>query len=115
MIMMFQEQPISMLIVDDSEDDAYLLYSEMAARGVKVVPRRVDTARDMIAEVRGIKALSGYRGKRKGDLEALARAIVALSRLALSDEPVAEAEINPLIVLPENDGVVAVDALVKTY
>ena len=29
MIMMFQEQPISMLIVDDSEDDAYLLYSEM--------------------------------------------------------------------------------------
>ena len=35
MIMMFQEQPISMLIVDDSEDDAYLLYSEMAARGVK--------------------------------------------------------------------------------
>ena len=33
MIMMFQEQPISMLIVDDSEDDAYLLYPEMAARG----------------------------------------------------------------------------------
>ena len=47
MIMMFQEQPISMLIVDDSEDDAYLLYSEMAARGVKVGFRRVDTAGDM--------------------------------------------------------------------
>ena len=47
MIMMFQEQPISMLIVDDSEDDAYLLYSEMASRGVKVGFRRVDTAGDM--------------------------------------------------------------------
>ena len=50
----------------------------------------------------------------KGDLDALARAIVALSQLAtMSDPPVAEAEINPLIVLPAGQGVVAVDALVK--
>ena len=67
----------------------------------------------MIAEVRGIKALAGYRGKPKGDLEALARALVALSRLALADEAVTDAEINPLIVLPDTQGVVAVDALVR--
>ena len=49
-----------------------------------------------------------------GDAFALAQAIVALSQLAVrSDPPVAEAEINPLLVLPAGQGVVAVDALVK--
>ena len=47
-------------------------------------------------------------------LAALAKAVAALSRLALlSGKPVAEAEINPLMVLPRGQGVVAVDALVK--
>ena len=46
------------------------------------------------------------------DLDALAKAIVALSQLALQNDPaIAEAEVNPLIV--RADGVVAVDALVK--
>jgi acetate---CoA ligase (ADP-forming) len=38
--------------------------------------------------------------------------MVALSRLA-DDPSVAEAEINPLIVRPAGQGVIAVDALVK--
>jgi succinyl-CoA synthetase beta subunit len=69
-------------------------------------------ARDMIAQVRGRVALAGYRGKPKGDLAALAQAIVALSRLS-DDTSVAEAEINPLIVGPAGEGVIAVDALVR--
>jgi acetate---CoA ligase (ADP-forming) len=36
----------------------------------------------MIAEVKGLKPLAGWRGLPKGDLDALARAIVAVSRLA---------------------------------
>ena len=57
--------------------------------------------------------LVGLRGKPRGDLEALAHAIAALSRLALRPElGVLEAEANPLMVLPEGQGVVAVDALV---
>jgi succinyl-CoA synthetase beta subunit len=66
----------------------------------------------MLTEVRGFAALSGYRGQPKADLDALAQAIVALSQLA-HDPGVAEAEINPLIVLPAGAGVIAVDALVK--
>ena len=54
-----------------------------------------------LAEVRGLIALTGYRGKSKGDLAALADAIVALSRLA-DDSSVAEAEINPLMVQANN-------------
>src|SRR5215208_3577933 len=83
-------------------------------RSLRLAPVDLGTAHEMIAEVRGLLALAGYRGKPKGDLDALARAIVALSQLAVMDEPhVFEAEINPLIVRPAGQGVVAVDALVK--
>lgn len=44
---LLRDRPISMLIVDDSEDDAFLLFSELASRGAKVDYKRVDTARDM--------------------------------------------------------------------
>jgi len=66
----------------------------------------------MIAEVRSLIALAGYRGRPAGDLNALAHAMVALSRLA-DDANIAEAEINPLIVREAGQGVIAVDALVK--
>ena len=81
-------------------------------RSLRLAPVDLADAREMIAEVRGLAPLAGYRGRPKGDLEALARAIVALSRLA-DDASVAEAEINPLMVLLAGEGVVAVDALVK--
>jgi acyl-CoA synthetase (NDP forming) len=79
-------------------------------RSLRLAPVDLDTAHEMIAEVRGLAPLKGYRGKPAGDLAALAQAIVALSQLAM-DPTIAEAEINPLMVRP--DGVVAVDALVK--
>jgi acyl-CoA synthetase (NDP forming) len=81
-------------------------------RSLRMAPVDLEIAREMIAEVRSLVPLSGYRGKPKGDLDALAQAIVALSVLA-DDPSIAEAEINPLIVLPAGRGVVAVDALVK--
>lgn len=74
-------------------------------------PVTEEEALAMIAKVKGFAILSGYRNLPKGDLIALARAVVAVSRLALIDgRPVAEAEINPLMV--SAGGVVAVDGLV---
>jgi acetate---CoA ligase (ADP-forming) len=81
-------------------------------RSLRLAPIDLATALEMIAEVRGLIPLAGYRGRPKADLEALAQAMVALSHLA-DDPSVAEAEINPLIVRPAGQGVVAVDALVK--
>jgi acyl-CoA synthetase (NDP forming) len=81
-------------------------------RSLRLAPVDIATAREMIDEVRGLIPLTGYRGKPKGDLDALADAIVRLSCLA-DDPSVTEAEINPLIVRPAGQGVVAVDALVK--
>jgi acyl-CoA synthetase (NDP forming) len=81
-------------------------------RSLRLAPIDLATAHEMIGEVRSLIALAGYRGRPAGDLDALAHAIVALSRLA-DDASIAEAEINPLIVRPAGEGVVAVDALVK--
>ena len=70
-----------------------------------------DTARGMIAEVRGLATVAGYRGGAQGDLEALADVIVRVSGLALIDAPlVLEAEMNPVVI--KADGVVAVDGLI---
>ncbi len=95
----------------------------MVAAGGLCTPRSTATVRcgwrrsisrrrsAMIDEVRGIEILRGYRGRPRGDLEALAqddRRVVTARR---DDDGVAEAEINPLIVRP--NGVIAVDALVK--
>jgi acyl-CoA synthetase (NDP forming) len=81
-------------------------------RSLRLAPVDLAMAQEMIAEVRGLIPLSGYRGGPKGDLDALARAIVTISQLA-HDPGIAEAEINPLIVRSEGQGVVAVDALVR--
>jgi acetate---CoA ligase (ADP-forming) len=82
-------------------------------RALRLAPVGLDDAHAMIAEVKALRALAGFRGRPAGDLEALAGAIVQLSQLATRDEPVLEAEINPLIVRPAGEGVVAVDALVR--
>jgi acetate---CoA ligase (ADP-forming) len=82
-------------------------------RSLRLAPVDLPAAHEMIAEVRSMKALAGYRGKPAGDFDALARAIVALSQLATAEPAVAEAEINPLIVRRKGEGVVAVDALAK--
>jgi succinyl-CoA synthetase beta subunit len=86
----------------------------MRDRSLRLAPVDLAGARDMISEVRALKVLAGVRGRPAGDLDALADAIVALSEIAtMSDPAIIEAEINPLIILPCGQGVVAVDALVK--
>lgn len=81
-------------------------------RSLRLAPVDLPTAHAMISEVKAFAMLKGFRGKPAGDLDGLAKAIVALSQLALQNDPaIAEAEVNPLIV--RTDGVMAVDALVK--
>ncbi|MEU4418838.1 acetate--CoA ligase family protein, partial [Nocardia salmonicida] len=86
------------------------IYRDFALR---LAPVAMDQARSMIEEVRGLAVLRGFRGLPRGDTEALAAAVVAMSQLAsTAGVDVAEAEINPLLVRREGDGVVAVDGLV---
>ena len=75
---------------------------------LSMAPVSPEEALRMIGRVRGLAVLSGYRNLPRGDVQALAEAVSALSRLCFL-EKVLEAEINPLIV--KSRGVVAVDAL----
>lgn len=82
-------------------------------RSIRLAPVDLDTAKSMIAELAISRVFQGFRNKPHGDMDALAQAIVAMSRLALDkDTVVVDAEINPLIINRVGEGVVAVDALV---
>jgi succinyl-CoA synthetase beta subunit len=78
---------------------------------LRLAPVSLDEAFEMIGEIKGLKPAAGWRGLPRGDLAALARAVVAVSQLA-AREDVQEAEINPLIVAPEGEGIIVADAWV---
>jgi acyl-CoA synthetase (NDP forming) len=71
-------------------------------------------AEAMIRSLRGFPLLDGARGRPKADVAALARAVAALSRFGAAAGPrLLSAEINPLMVLPEGQGVLAADAVIE--
>ena len=86
------------------------IYNDASTR---LAPVSEVEAGEMIAEVKGLATVRGYRNLPKGDVSALARTIAAFSGLAHGAfADVTEAEINPLLIKPDGQGVVAVDGLV---
>jgi acyl-CoA synthetase (NDP forming) len=81
---------------------------------VHPAPVSIETAQQMIQNILGFEPMRGYRGMPKGDLDALAKCISLVSKLALNSD-IAEAEINPIIVKREGCGATCVDALVRKY
>ena len=69
-------------------------------------------ALDMARELKTWPLLDGFRGRPKADVDALADAVVAFSRMvAQLGDRLVEAEINPLFVLPQGQGVRAADGV----
>lgn len=69
-------------------------------------------ALDMARELKTWPLLDGFRGRPKADVDALADAIVAFSAMAAQlGDRVIEAEINPVFVLPQGQGVCAADGV----
>jgi acyl-CoA synthetase (NDP forming) len=79
---------------------------------VRPAPVSTETAWTMIDEVKGFALFKGFRGRPRGDIEALAQAISTVSTLALSDV-VEEAEINPILIRSQGEGAVLLDALIR--
>lgn len=79
---------------------------------VRVPPFGEEQARDMLAELRGRALLDGVRGRPPADLDALVEVILRVQRMALElGDQLAELDINPLMVLDQGQGAVALDAL----
>ncbi|MBL7047215.1 MAG: acetate--CoA ligase family protein [Candidatus Marinimicrobia bacterium] len=80
---------------------------------MRVAPLSFEDAMEMIKEIKGFKVLTGARGKAKADIQAIADVLVKVSRMALDlEDQIAELDINPLLVMPEGEGVCVADALI---
>lgn len=76
-----------------------------------LAPLTATEAREMVLGLRGAPLLTGYRGARPVDVDALVDTVLRMSRLADDLPEVAEVDCNPVIATP--DGVVVVDARIR--
>jgi acyl-CoA synthetase (NDP forming) len=71
-------------------------------------------ARAMLRRLRSWPLLDGARGRPRADIDSLVRAIRGLGDLALAlGDRVETIDVNPLVVYPAGQGVLAIDALVR--
>ncbi len=72
---------------------------------------------DVQSALQALKAwplLAGFRGKAAGDVEALVDAVLAIASYAQANaHRLLELDVNPVLVMPEGQGVLAVDALIR--
>lgn len=66
----------------------------------------------MIKALRGFPLLSGARGNRPKDVDALADMVAKISLMACAEETLGELDVNPVFVLDDGAGAVIVDAVV---
>jgi len=77
-------------------------------------PFTAEAVRAALGRLRVAKLLAGFRGKPRGDVEALIAAVLAVTRYAEAHvDSLAELDVNPIIVRPSGHGVVAVDVLIR--
>jgi len=76
----------------------------------RIAPLSVEEADAMIREIRAFPLLRGVRGEAPADIKGIREALLRLSQLAMDFPEIIEGDINPLLVCPEGQGAVAVDA-----
>jgi acetyltransferase len=76
----------------------------------RIAPLSVESADAMIRDIRSFPLLRGVRGEVPADIEGIRDALLRLSQMAVDLPEIIEVDINPLLVCPEGQGAVAVDA-----
>jgi acetyl-CoA synthetase len=114
---------VAEIIVGISRDAQFGLALTLGAGGI-LVELLQDTATlllpvsgdDIRSALQGLKTwplLTGYRGTAVGDVEALVDAVAAIAAYAQAHaSSLLELDVNPILVLPLGQGVLAVDALI---
>ncbi|MCK5745889.1 MAG: acetate--CoA ligase family protein [Oricola sp.] len=86
------------------------LYQDVALRLLPLERAEVET---MIDSLKCSALLKGFRGRPHADVDALVNAVLSFADMVVSlEDRLKEAEINPIFVLPEGQGVRAGDGLV---
>jgi acyl-CoA synthetase (NDP forming) len=81
---------------------------------LRILPLTEKKARAMIADLRGYPMLTGARGLDPLDCGHLTEALLRLSQLMIAFEAIKGIDINPLFVLPQDQGVAAADVRIIT-
>ena len=116
------EGAIAELIIGANCDPLFGKYLIIGSGGVLVellsdsipllLPVERNSVLEALSELKLYPILEGYRGHSAGDIDAVIDAVMSTVDLINSNE-VIELDINPLLVLPQGKGAIAVDALVK--
>jgi acetate---CoA ligase (ADP-forming) len=115
---------VAELIVGITRDRQFGLSLTIGAGGVQVellgdsitlllpvTKQQIETA---LQSIKAWTLLCGFRGRPRGDVRAAVDAIARIADYAdETGESLHELDVNPLIVLPEGEGVIAVDALIR--
>jgi acyl-CoA synthetase (NDP forming) len=79
----------------------------------RITPVSDIDATGMVGSLRAARLLNGFRGSPPVDREALLDVIQRISALVEAFPELVELELNPLVVLPNDQGAVAVDARMR--
>ncbi|RSN77791.1 MAG: acetyl-CoA synthetase [Thermoproteota archaeon] len=74
----------------------------------RIAPLTERDADEMIREIKGYPLLSGYRGSEPVDINSLKKALIAVGKMGLEIEEIAEMDLNPVMAYP--NGIKVVDA-----
>jgi acetate---CoA ligase (ADP-forming) len=88
------------------------IYRDVAS---EVLPLSRSGAYNLLESLAGAPLLKGFRGRPPADIEALVGAVCRVAdAVEASGDRIEDFEINPLLVYPEGEGVLAVDLLIRT-
>ena len=118
------EAPVAELIIGIKRDPQFGLGLVIGAGGVLVelvkdaamllLPAARNDIEAAVDSLKVSKLLKGFRGRPAGDIDAAITAIESVAAYAEANrDSIVELDVNPLLVLPEGQGVIAVDALIK--
>lgn len=87
-----------------------------ALNAAELLPADISHARavERIRGLRGATLLGAFRGRPARDVDAVADVVVKVGAVMRACADIAEIDINPLMVLAEGEGAVALDALIVT-
>jgi acetate---CoA ligase (ADP-forming) len=119
-----QQDVVAELIIGVVRDPTFGLTLTVGAGGILVelmadaatllLPASREDVEAALASLKVWRLVEGYRGRPPGDRVATVEAVLAVARFAQAHAGrLVELDVNPLLVLPEGRGAVAVDALVR--
>jgi acyl-CoA synthetase (NDP forming) len=81
---------------------------------LRVLPIAEEDIEKMLTEIQGSKMLTGFRGQKPADLNAIKKIILKIAKAAERYPEISEMEINPILVKEDGMGAIALDARVIT-